>query len=139
MSKMNGQEYAEKLVSRLTQAGQEMARGVDRVTVAPGRKAAEKKDKFRARLLASIDDGTWERNVGAVTLDDWKSAMKGKGIPRVAAGAQAAIPKIAAFGDKLMSYQDSIRPGLDNLPDTTLQDSVNRVTYWITKMAQFRK
>src|SRR5689334_19448479 len=51
--------------------------GVRDVKEAPGQKAARKKDKYKANVLASVDK--WADNTAAVSLQEWADAAAGKG------------------------------------------------------------
>ena len=116
-----------------------VAAGVDKVNTAPGQLAVKKQDKMRANILKSIDDGTWGRNTAAVSLEDWKSAMKNKGIPNISNGANLAVPKQTSFAAKLLPFQDSLAAKVKGMPDLTIEDSVQRAATFIRGMATFKK
>jgi len=139
MAKLTAAQAREKHARNLKASVPDITIGVDAVTEAPGKKAAAAQAKMKANLVASIDDGTWAQRVGAVTLEEWKTAMKDKGIGRIASGIDGAAAKTEDFFNQLFSYQDSIKPEIDRMPDLTLEDSINRMTTWVRKMAQFSK
>jgi len=139
MAKLTPQQAQEKHARNLKASVPDITIGVDAVTEAPGKKAAAAQAKMKANLNASIDDGTWAARVSAVTLEDWKKQMKEKGIGRISAGIDGAADKTRDFFSQLFAYQDSIKPEIDRLPDLTLEDSINRMTTWVRKMAQFSK
>lgn len=62
-----------------------------------------------------------------------------KGVQRVAQGADAAKGKMTSFMAELLPYQDSVKAEIDNLPDLTLEDSANRMTTWMRRMAAFTR
>ena len=138
-SNMTGSEFAAKWATRLSNSTAEITRGVDAVTTSPGQAAIAKKAKLVARWNESINNGKWERALGKMTVEDWRTAMKNKGINRVASGAMEATPKMAAFGDKLIAYQNAGLQTIYKMPDATLADSVNRATAWINYMAKMPK
>ena len=115
-----------------------MAEGVDRVTEAPGKKAAAKADKMRQNINKSLDNGTWQKRVASVPLEDWKSSMKTKGVSRVSDGVDGAAPKMEAFATQLIAHENEGLKKLDGMPDLTLQDSKNRVISWMDHMAKFK-
>jgi len=130
-------EFVEKHARRTKGALEDLRRGVEAVTEAPGAKAAASADKMRARLVESIDSGKWQRRVGAVTLDDWKTAMLSKGVARVPAGIDAAAGKTKKFATQLLAHETTLKDSVDKMPDLTLEDSIARATAWIRGMSKF--
>jgi len=130
-------EFVEKHNRRTKAALEDLRRGVEAVTEAPGAKAAAKADKMRANLLEALDSGKWQRRVAAVGVDDWKRAMIEKGVNRVAGGLDGARDKVAQFAEQLLSHQASLKDKVDAMPDLTLEDSIARATEWIRGMSKF--
>jgi len=130
-------EFVEKHNRRTKAALEDLRRGVEAVTEAPGAKAAAKADKMRANLLEALDSGKWQRRVAAVGVDDWKRAMIEKGVNRVAGGLDGAREKVAQFAEQLLSHQASLKDKVDAMPDLTLEDSIARATEWIRGMSKF--
>ena len=139
MAKKTPAEAAEKWARNLKGSIPDIEAGVDRVTEAPGKKAAAKADKMLAGITEAVRDGTWARRVGGVTLEEWKEKMKTKGVGRIAAGVDGATAKTEDFFSQLFTYQDSIASKLAGMPDLTLEDSINRMTTWVRDMAKFSK
>lgn len=139
MARLTAQEIAEKQSRRLKGAIGDMETGIKRVTVAPGQQAAKAKQKWVAKITDSKTHDKWAKNVGEVSLEQWKADMLQKGLGRVAAGIDAAKDKLHVFYEKLNNYQDAGKTKLDGMPSLTLEDSVNRATYWIRYMANFRQ
>lgn len=135
--KVNAEQFVEKHARRVKGALEDMRQGVERVTEAPGVRAAKKADKMRANLLEALDSGKWQRRVAAVTAEEWKAAMLNKGVNRVAAGIDAAHDKVRAFAEQLLSYQANLMSQVENMPDLTLEDSIARATAWIRGMSKF--
>lgn len=69
--------------------------GVEAVKTAPGVAAAN----ASAAWLSGVQNAVtkFKRNVAAVTLQSWQTDFITKGLPRIATGATAAEPKMAAF------------------------------------------
>ena len=137
--KMTGEEYAAKQAARLKASLEDMRTGVERVETAPGKAAAANVKKWVARLAEKSTQDKWAANTGAVTLDQWKADMLGKGIDRVPAGIDAAHDKVVIFGDKLLAYQNAGLSAIDAMPDITLEDSIAKSMAWIRYMAKFEK
>ena len=139
MAKLTPKEAQEKHARRLKASVPDITAGVERVTEAPGKKAAAKADKMLANLTEKVRDGTWARRVGEVSLEDWKKKMIDKGIPNIAAGIDLAAAKTEDFFSQLFAYQDTIKGKLERMPDLTLEDSITRMTTWVRDMAKFSK
>lgn len=139
MARLTPTQFADKQATRLKGAAQEIRAGIEAVTEAPTRKAAMKKEKFRQNLNAAIDSGRWERNLNAVTVEDWKDAMLNKGVGRISAGIDGARGKVIAFAEKLLPFQDSLRKDVEKMPDLTLEDRINRATQFMRGMSKFKK
>jgi len=137
--KITPEEFQEKHARRLKGAIEDMRSGVEKVDVAPTKLAGEKVAKMKQRLIAKIDDGTWQKRVQAVTLDEWKNKMIEKGLNRVSAGIDASAEKVKDFASQLIPAVSSAQSKIQNMPDITLEDSINRMNTFIREMAKFRK
>jgi len=138
MAKLTAAQFAEKQARRLQGATEDMKMGVQSVTEAPTKKAAQKADKWFQRISADETKKRYVDGLNKVSLSDWQEKMINKGIPRVAAGIQAARPKVEAFAEKLLAYEDNLKAKVDQMPDLTLEDSANRMTAWMRGMAEFK-
>lgn len=138
MSRVTAEEYAEKWGRRLSGATADIARGIDRTTEAPGIRAAKAKDKMLTKVTESIQSGRWERNVAAVSLDDWKNAAKSKGVGRIGQGVEAAKPKQAQMAAKLLAAVDASVAVVKAMPSTTLEDNIARSAAYMREMSKRR-
>jgi len=138
MAKMTPEQVADKLIRNLSQAGEYIAAGIDRVSVAPGELAAKKQEKMKARLIAAIDSGKWASRVRSVDLATWKAAAREKGVPRIASGIAAARPKIIGFMNQLLPHIDAGVAIVDKMPDLTLEDGLARSRAMIMHMAKLK-
>jgi len=120
------QQIADKWANRLSGATAEITAGIDRVTVAPGQKAAAKKDKWLLNVQAAQDK--WASRVGSVSLEEWKTAAKTVGVQRVAQGAQAKKGKFASFISEFQPHLDALDSKLQSMPDTTFEQRLARMT-----------
>lgn len=137
MSKLTPKQAQEKHNRNLKGSLPDMRIGINAVTEAPGKKAAEQADKMLANLTESVRSGKWANNVAAVTLEQWKSDMIDKGLGRVAAGIDASADKVESFFAELFPFQDTLQRKLETMPDLTLEDSIQRMTEWVRGMAGF--
>ena len=65
--------------------------------------------------------------------------MIDKGIPRVAAGIDAAAPKVKAFAEELLPHIDKVQAEVKKMPDVTLEDNINRMVNFTRGMAKFQR
>ena len=138
MAKVTASQYVDKWARNLISAGPSITDGVNNVTEAPGIKAARKGDKWMAGLTRSFQDGTWQRAVGAVTLEDWKSAVITKGIPRISVGVNQAKPKQLLMAEKLLAAVDSVTSIINQMPDNTLEERISKSAAFQRAMAEKR-
>jgi len=137
MARLTPEERAEKQINRLSAATEDIRKGVERVTEAPGAKAAKQQQKMRTKLLAKIDDGTWAKRVASVPLEDWKRLMIEKGVANIPTGIAASRDKLVKFASQQLAYQDRIDRELKGKPSVTLEDNINRMIFQVREMAKF--
>lgn len=137
MASITPQELADKWAQRLSASTQEITRGVQNVTQAPGQLAAAQRQAWLARVQAAADK--WARNVARVSLQDWQNKMLTVGVPRIAQGAQANQDKMAAFAAEFLPYLDRGVAQVKGMPNVTLEDSINRAIAMIRHNANFKR
>ena len=137
--KITPAEFQEKHARNLKASLTDMRSGVEKVTDAPGAKAAAKQDKMLANLTAKISDGTWARRLKGVTLEEWREKMISKGLPRVSGGIDAAAAKVTDFASQLLPAVDAASRKTQAMPDLTLEDSIARMTSFVRDMSKFSK
>lgn len=137
MAKMSPEETYQKWANRLTNAVQDVKAGIDRVTESPTAKAAAAKDKWFAGIQRAHSSGKYVRGLQNVSLDDWKVKARDIGADRIPAGAAGAASKSTEFYAKLLPYEDKLKRQIDQMPSTTIQDSIARMTKWATEMSNF--
>lgn len=135
---VSAQDYATRWSQGLQGSTTKISQGVDAVSTAPSQRAIAAKTKMLANFQASVNNGKWERNTAKVSLSDWQTAMKTKGIQRIGQGAQAAEGKMAAFAAQLLPYEQSLQNTVRNMPSLTLQNNIDRAVAWINGMAKFQ-
>ena len=137
MARVSPAEAAEKWARRLSGATEDIRAGIERVTEAPGRAAAAKRAKWEAGIQASRDK--WERNVAAVSLEDWKRKAIEVGVPRVAQGAQQNVDKVQVFMEEFIPHLDRGVERVKSMPDTTPEDRINRAVAMMRHNATFKR
>lgn len=139
MAKVNPSQAADKWRRRLTSATQDIQAGVQRVQENPAQKAAAAQEKLVQRFNQAVQSGKWRAGLERVTLQDWKRATIEKGIPRISQGAQEGQSKVQEFMADLLPHVDAGLNELNNMPDLTLEDSINRAAFWIRHMSRFSR
>jgi len=126
---------AQAWASRLGQSPQKIIDGVNAVTVAPGQAAARQKAAWQQNTAAAADK--WASRTSQVSLSDWQQSMIQKGAPRVAMGATAAVPKMAAFMTQLLPHIDSVKGSLP--ARGSLDQNIARMVAFTQGMAKFQR
>lgn len=134
MAKVNATEYAEKWARRIKGSTEDIRRGVMRTSEAPGMAAARQVQLMKANLIKSLEDGTWERNVSAVTLQDWQDKMIEKGVPRLAAGVDSAQAKQVQMAEKLLADVDASVAVVNQTPRGDIEQNIQRMTTFAREM-----
>jgi hypothetical protein len=93
--------------------------GVQAVTVAPGQKAVQQQQKLLTNFTASVNSGLWAKKTGAVTLQQWQSAMTTKGIPNMGTGVAAAGAKMQSVMTQLLPMTAAISATIQAMPSST--------------------
>jgi hypothetical protein len=137
--RVSPEEFADKHARRLKASVEDIRAGIDRVTVAPTAKAAEKQDKMLQNLQQAVSSGKWASRLRRVSLEEWKKQAITKGIGRIAAGIDEARGKMVEFGQELLNYENSLLTQIEKMPDLTLEDSISRMNAWVRGMAKFSR
>lgn len=135
--RVSPQDATTKWVNRLSGATQEITAGINRVTEAPGARAAAKKQKWIQAVQASQDK--WERNVRAVSLEKWKDLFLKVGVPRIAQGAQAKQSKFTEFANQFFPYLEQGVQKVANMPDTTFEDRIQKAVAMMQHNHAFKR
>jgi len=139
MAKLTAAEFQEKHARRLKAAVEDVRKGIDRVTESPTEKAAAKQDKMLTNLTAAVNSGKWASGLKRVTLEDWKKKTRDVGVNRIAAGIDAAKPKVIAFAEELLPHIDRGRDKIKAMPDVTLDDNINRMVAFTRHMSELKR
>ncbi len=136
MAKVNAQQWLEKWGRRLNSAGTDITNGVNKVTEAPGAKAAAAQELMLARLIESIQSGQWAKAVSGVSLGEWKESMIKKAIPRISQGVTSAQAKKGAVIDALLKAVDNAAAEANALPKGSIEDSIARAAAFMRSMSE---
>jgi hypothetical protein len=137
--KLTPEEGTRKWGERLTNAIPDVKAGIAKVKESPTAKAAAKEDKWFGGLQRAKSSGKWKRGLLAVSLEAWRDKTMNVGADRIAGGVSAAGEKMTGFYAKLFPFQEKLQAKIRAMPDTSLQDSISRMTNWVTGMVEFDK
>lgn len=135
----NPQQVTEKYLKRIKSSTDEIKAGIQSVTEAPGAKAAKKKAKLVQNWQTAIESGKWERNVAAVSLEEWKKQALEKGVNRIGTGAEAAKDKVLQFQTQLLEFQKGLKAKVDNMDDSTPEARQAKMIAWSEGMSKFKR
>jgi len=133
------EEFAEKWKRRLKGSVEDIRRGVEKVTESPGAKAAQKFDKWVAKITSDEVQNKWKERVAKVDVNEWKTMTLQKGIPAISRGVDLAEDKMRDFGAQLLEHIAAGLRKLEGMPDVTFEDSKARVIAWMEHMKQFKR
>lgn len=136
MTRVSPSEGAEKWASRTAGATQDMQRGIERVTVAPGQLAARQADKWHQKVTQAKPK--FAANVAAVPLEEWKRSAV-DGASRVASGVQAKKGKMERFTQEFYAHLDRGAPSINAMPTTTIEQSIAKAGAQMRHNAAFRR
>jgi len=132
----NAQSITEKWAQRTSGATQQVIEGVQRVTEAPGAKAARQKQVYLANVQAKADK--WERNVSAVPLSEWQAATA-QGAQRIAAGVQAKKGKMEGFLREFIPHIEATQQRVNAMPRGSFEQNIARMVENARGMASFKR
>ncbi len=135
MTRVTPQQWLSKWSTNLNAAGPYITSGVSKVTVAPAQSAIAAQALMLANLTAAVTSGKWAKNLGAVTLDQWKTSMTTKGIPRIAQGTAAAVQNKVASITTLLNNVDQAVASLASTPRGNTQQNIQRAVTFMTNMS----
>ena len=136
MPRVSASQGAAKYKSGVQGGATRYSDGISNVTVAPSVKAIASKDKMIANWLDSINNGKWEQNLGAITLTQWQNASKTKGATNYASSADSASQKYSAWATNAYPIIKQIQDEVKAMPNTTMQDSINRMIHNVQRMSE---
>lgn len=138
MAMPNAQQVATNWANGMANSSEKLKAGINNVTVAPTEKAAMAVDRQVVGVQRAANSGKTATNLRKVSLQDWKDAALNKGVGRVAAGAQNAKPKMAAFMTKFLPYLQQGVDKLANMPRGDLEQNIARATTMMRHNAEFQ-
>lgn len=130
---------AQKWQRNLSQSTQGIRDGVMSVTVSPTQQAAASVDRMVAGIQRAAAEGKIQRGLQRVSLQQWQDAMTNKGLPRIASGAAAAVPKMQSFMSQWLPHMDALKNRLASMPRGDLSQNIARMVAAVEHAASFRR
>lgn len=134
MARVTADEYASDWAKGLTGASERIRRGVNKVTEAPGAKAAKESTRYVQGVQNKVD--LWKRRVSEVPLDEWKRMLLDKGLGRIAQGVTSAQPAQVAMAQKLLAEVDAAVNEANKIPRGDVEASIQRAAAFIRRMSK---
>jgi hypothetical protein len=131
-------DVAAKWAKNLGASTQAIQQGVQAVTINPAQQAAQAVNQYLAGVQQAVADGSYVNGLSKVTLPGWQQAMIGKGIPRIATGANAAQPKVQNFMQAWLPYMQQLQQQLATTPRGDLATNIQRAVTAMTFAAAFK-
>lgn len=132
--RVNASQYGAKWAANLKASSQYIKDGVARVKEAPGIAAAAAQDLMLQRLTEAITSGLWAKRVAAVPLNVWQEAMTGKGIQRIAAGADQAVKTKQQTWSNLLAAVETAQSAALAIPKGDINASIARASAYMQSM-----
>lgn len=111
--------------------------GINNVTVAPSASAIAKKAEYVQGVADNADK--WSRNLGAVTLEQWRKNALEIGIGRITSGITKGRNKMQKFMEEWLPYEDGLKARLAQIPKGGIEASIARATEAIRYNKAFRR
>ena len=137
MAMQDAATVAAKWARNLSASTASITAGVNAVTVNPATKAAAQSAAYVSGVQQAVSSGKWQRGLARTTLAGWQQSMITKGIPRIASGASAALPKVQNFMSQWLPYQAGLQTQLASTPRGDLQTNIQRAVTAMTYNAAF--
>lgn len=135
----NPQTVAEKWARNLGGSTTSIREGVQAVTESPMAKAAARVDAYVAGIQRAVAEGKYQDGLRRVSLDEWKTALLEKGLPRISTGAQAAVGKFADFMGDFLPHVEAGQRALESQPRGDLNQNIQRAVFMMQHNARFRR
>lgn len=110
-------------------AGQSYKDGIMAVKEAPGQRAVKAQEAMRRKWLEALDNGTWARRTGDVSLQSWQNAGTTKGVTNYQTGvtSPAAIGKMGAFLNAFVPVMEQASQAAKAIDKSTEAGALERV------------
>lgn len=128
----------DKMITRASNAVEDVVQGIMDMTETPGVQAAKKKDKYLSGVQRAVADNSYvDGNLG-YTLQEFQDVAVPKVRERYASGMEKSRPKAIAARQQLNVVQQKIKDAVAAMPDDTEAQRDARQKYAVTEMRKFK-
>lgn len=136
-TQLNAQQVVQRWADRGSASGDTVRAGVNAVTESPMEKAAAAKDRWLQGVQRAAQNGKYENNLRAVSLQDWKTAMLNKGIPNMQNGYAQGKAKFQRFMNAFLPFARQVSDEVKQMPKGTIQQSIDRARHVIQRFHEW--
>lgn len=112
--------------------------GIQRTTVSPGVKAAQKIDKYAQGVQDALSSGKTLQAFQSIDLGMWQNNAINFGAASIPSGVKKGTPKMQAFTNAFFPFLQQQMAANATMPDTTLQDRIAKSADMQMRLSQFR-
>lgn len=135
----SAQDVAKKWSRNLAGATESIRAGVEAVQESPTAAAARRQDAYIDGVQQAAASGKWSRGLQRVSKEAWQQATISKGLPRIAAGATTAQPKMESFMQQWLPYEAQLQNKLKAMPRGSLEQNKQRMLAAVDHNAAFKR
>lgn len=110
--------------------------GVQQTTKDPTQLAVNQQGKLVQNFNAAVQSGRWARGLQRVGKAGWQSSTLAKA-NNYATGINASADKYQAAIGPVLQAEAQLQSQIAAMPNTTIQDSIARMTAWATGLHQW--
>lgn len=132
----NAQTVADRWAASAGQASQRYSEGVAQTTVDVVGRAIAAKGALLSNFATAVNNGLWERRLGAVGTQGWKAAVAAKGGQNYGTGIAAAKGKFQAKMQQVLSVEAGLQQQIDSMPSGSPSANDARMLAWANGMRQ---
>lgn len=135
---VNPSEFVKKWAQRSGSATDAYIRGVQSTTESPMEKAASRVDKYVSGVQEAASTGRYADGLRKVSLTEWKDKATKLGAARIAAGVKEAEPRMLAFAQQFLPFQEQVTQAVRAMDDSSLESRIQRMIAQVRGTAEFR-
>jgi hypothetical protein len=138
MASLTAQQVSAKWQRNTSAATESYKQGVMSVTEAPSEVAIRNKQRYLDGVMRAYNEGRYEAGLRNITLQSWQQSAITKGVPRISVGVTTAAPKVTAFMERWIPYEQELSRRVKAMPKGSIVDSQARAAFAIEYNSQFR-
>lgn len=129
---------AQRWAQNAAAAAPRYVQGAEQTSKDPTALAIAALPKYMQRVQEAYQSGRTQRGLQRAGKAGWLAGVTGKGAMNYSNGVSASQGKFAERIAPVLAYEATLQGQINNMPNLTLQDSINRATAWIQGMAAYK-